>query len=438
MAMTKPTSEQVTFLAAGSGASDRTVLSKLRDIVSVKDFGAVGDGVANDTAAFNAAWTASNPNPVFVPSGSYAVTGTITGQFFSFGSVTPVGGTIPALQASVFANANALMNGDFQVAQRGTSFVSTGTFVNNDDAYVLDRWYILSDGNDAIDVTQNTAEAPFSGGYCIALDVETVNKKFGIAQIIEKQNCNGLLGQTVTLSFKAKVSSTTKLDNVKCAIVAWSGTADVVTSDIVSAWGVEGTNPTLIANATYENTPANLNVTTSWRTFTVTAAVDTASANNIIVFIWSDVTDTTLGDFLYVTDVKLEAGSIATPYQRDPFSTAILRCQRYFVAIDGTQGGYMAAQATATDQAFGMLLLSQSMRASPTITLPTAGTASGNITFLAANGGNPSTTGTISASSVAAGGFRVSGTGFTASFVAGNATTLYSNGVSFIYVNIEM
>ena len=94
--MTKPTSEQVTFLAAGTGASDRTVLSKLRDIVSVKDFGAVGDGVADDTAAFNAAWTASNPNPVFVPSGSYAVTGTISGQFFSFGSVTPVGGTIPA------------------------------------------------------------------------------------------------------------------------------------------------------------------------------------------------------------------------------------------------------------------------------------------------------------------------------------------------------
>lgn len=376
MPMTKPTSEQVTFLAAGSGASQRTVLSKLRDIVSVKDFGAVGDGVVDDTAAFNAAWTASNPNPVFVPSGSYAVTGTISGQFFSFGSVTPVGGTIPALQASVFANANALMNGDFQVAQRGTSFVSTGIFVNNDDAYVLDRWYILSDGNDAIDVTQNTAEAPFSGGYCIALDVETVNKKFGIAQIIEKQNCNGLLGQTVTLSFKAKVSSTTKLDNVKCAIVAWSGTADVVTSDIVSAWGVEGTNPTLIANATYENTPANLNVTTSWRTFTVTANVDTASANNIIVFIWSDVTDTTLGDFLYVTDVKLEAGSIATPYQREPFSTAILRCQRYFVSAIATTGmfwhdaGNIHTPYGVTSGVFYQRLTFRvPMRSTPTVTI---------------------------------------------------------------------
>ena len=419
MPMTKPTSEQVTFLAAGSGASDRTVLSKLRDVVSVKDFGAVGDGVADDTAAFNAAWTASNPNPVFVPSGSYAVTGTISGQFFSFGSVIPVGGTIPALQASVFANANALINGDFQVAQRGTSFVSTGTFVNNDDAYVLDRWYILSDGNDTIDVTQNTAEAPFSGGYCIALDVETVNRKFGIAQIIEKQNCNGLLGQTVTLSFKAKVSSTTKLDNVKCAIVAWSGTADTVTSDIVSAWEVEGTNPTLIANATYENTPANLNVTTSWRTFTVTANVDTASANNIIVFIWSDVTDTTLGDFLYVTDVKLEAGSIATPYQREPFSSAILRCQRYFVSAISAAGlewhdigNVYATYTVASGNFFQRFPYRVPMRAAPTTTIVGTWSASNSNQPVATSAANTLTLSCVATATGAAQTTAITNTGW--------------------------
>lgn len=74
--MTKPTSEQVTFLASGSGASQRTVLDKLRDVVSVKDFGAVGNGVADDTAAINSALLASPA--VFLPTGTYRTTAPIT------------------------------------------------------------------------------------------------------------------------------------------------------------------------------------------------------------------------------------------------------------------------------------------------------------------------------------------------------------------------
>lgn len=45
----------VGFLQAGSGATGRTAQAKMRDTVSVKDFGAVGDGTTNDTAAIQAA-----------------------------------------------------------------------------------------------------------------------------------------------------------------------------------------------------------------------------------------------------------------------------------------------------------------------------------------------------------------------------------------------
>jgi hypothetical protein len=48
-------SSLVGFIADGTGAQYRTVQSKLRDTVSVKDFGAVGDGTTDDSAAFQAA-----------------------------------------------------------------------------------------------------------------------------------------------------------------------------------------------------------------------------------------------------------------------------------------------------------------------------------------------------------------------------------------------
>jgi hypothetical protein len=76
-------STKLAFIQNGTGAVTRTVESKLRDVVSVKDFGAVGDGVTDDTAAIQAAVTKlititnSQPATLYFPSGSYKVTNSI-------------------------------------------------------------------------------------------------------------------------------------------------------------------------------------------------------------------------------------------------------------------------------------------------------------------------------------------------------------------------
>lgn len=67
---------KVGFIASGSGAVARTVQSKLRDSVSVKDFGAVGNGVADDTAAIQAALDAvygAGGGRLYFPAGDYLV-----------------------------------------------------------------------------------------------------------------------------------------------------------------------------------------------------------------------------------------------------------------------------------------------------------------------------------------------------------------------------
>ena len=66
-------SAYMTYTPAGTGAVTTTVQAKLRESVSVKDFGAVGDGVTDDTAAIQAAVTYAGSNVILFPPGTYKV-----------------------------------------------------------------------------------------------------------------------------------------------------------------------------------------------------------------------------------------------------------------------------------------------------------------------------------------------------------------------------
>ena len=229
---------------------------------------------------------------------------------------------------------NFIINGSFPVAQRGTSFTSATTTANSDDTYLLDRWVLLSDGDDVVDVTQGTDGAVGNGTYLQA-DVETINLKFGFLTILENASVQDLLSESevVSVSFNARVSDATKLSRIKVMVLSWGSTADVVTSDIVSAWGVEGTSPTAVANWTIEGDSGDLNVTTTDTRFSLeNVAINTSGVNNIGVFIWSDdvATNDTLGTLLQITDVRLEKGVVATDFeQREPQQELAL-CQRYY------------------------------------------------------------------------------------------------------------
>lgn len=76
-------SELISFLQSGVGAVTRTLLSKGRDFYNVRDFGAVGDGITDDTNAFKAALSAVSlaqtvrGASIYVPRGHYKLTDTL-------------------------------------------------------------------------------------------------------------------------------------------------------------------------------------------------------------------------------------------------------------------------------------------------------------------------------------------------------------------------
>lgn len=75
-----PNASSITYNEGSVGAIDRTVESRLQDYVSVKDFGAVGDGSTDDTAAINAAisgLSGQNTVGLYFPEGVYKVTSSI-------------------------------------------------------------------------------------------------------------------------------------------------------------------------------------------------------------------------------------------------------------------------------------------------------------------------------------------------------------------------
>ena len=66
------------FIQAGTGAVTRSSQDKMRESVSVLDFGAVGDGVADDTAAIQAAFTAAAGKTLRIHAGTHNITSEVS------------------------------------------------------------------------------------------------------------------------------------------------------------------------------------------------------------------------------------------------------------------------------------------------------------------------------------------------------------------------
>ena len=300
-------------------------------------------------------------------------------------NITGVADKIIVENALISGTDNKIINGNFAVNQRSalftTSYTDSTPITNSDDTYLFDRWKLLSDGDDIVDVVSigrtmgsrdfgaNSAPnyLPSETGFAMAMDVETANKKFGQAQFIESMNCNDLRGQTCTLSWKARAEVGQTSTSIKAAVIGWFGTSDTITSDIISAWNSEGTDPTLVANAEYLNVPFNILLNSTMKTYSLKVNVP-VGIKNVIVFIWNDMSDgdvgTTVGDFIFLSDVQLERGDFENPrFQNEPYDITEGKCHRYYYKATGTHFG----QVYSTSSGFVNTRMSHPMRVTPTV-----------------------------------------------------------------------
>lgn len=111
------TAKNIAYQPTGTGAVLRNVQDKLHEAVSVKDFGAVGDGVTDDTFAIQKAVDASDV--VYVPPGIYVVSGVVLKRY---SKLIGKGATLKAKSEGItilscFPGAGALEQSDYALVE---------------------------------------------------------------------------------------------------------------------------------------------------------------------------------------------------------------------------------------------------------------------------------------------------------------------------------
>lgn len=160
---------QLGFLAAGTSAATRTIENKLRDVVSVKDFGAVGDGITDDKTAIQSA--INSGFPIYFPKGTYKVASTLavpTGmKLYADGDATILSTitTVPLSYQQIFIATDAVSNISVQGLKFQTSQVAFAVFGFQKLVTNLDLLNNECQGCGLVTTFEGAANALIQGNY---------------------------------------------------------------------------------------------------------------------------------------------------------------------------------------------------------------------------------------------------------------------------------
>jgi hypothetical protein len=232
------------------------------------------------------------------------------------------------------SNRNVVINGDFKIWQRGTSFAAASS-------YTADRFLV-----DSGTVTRQTGTGQFP--YCLRIANSTgVNPAVRHAIELPAAGVAGLftVGSTWTVSFYARTSTT-------------------VTSNL--SFYAAFCDSNLVNNNQIVLDTALPVPTTSWARYSKTFTIGISpSGTNLAITIVPFLNSGPYAGNFEITGIQLEAGAVATPFEFEDIGVTLTKCERYFQKnislIEMGNGG--GANNTWVSWQFRT-----AMRAAPTVT----------------------------------------------------------------------
>jgi hypothetical protein len=282
-----------------------------------------------------------------------------------------------------FSMRNRIINGDMRIDQRNAG---ASVAVTTAGQYTLDRWAVASPTSFGGQLTaQRSTTAPTGFTNSLSLTATTADSSIGATEYY---------------------SCIQRLEGFNVADFGWgaAGASTVTLSFWVRA-SIAGTYSGSLRNSASDRSYVfeySISSANTWEYKTIQIAGDTTGTwlkdNGVGIDLWwsvgtgSTYKSSTVGSWqagaylastnqtqlistsgatFYITGVQLEAGTVATPFERRPYGTELALCQRYYQE-SRTASGY--GNASSSIQASVSLVVS--MRASPSVSK-----TSGNMQF---------------------------------------------------------
>ena len=351
--------------------------------------------------------------------------------------------------SGALSNRNMIINGNMQFAQRGT----TSSISTSANTYLLDRFFTRIQGSSGAATASRETDAPNGLSKSLKFTVDTADSTLDsghynrIHQEIEGHNGAALKWGTAdaepaSLSFWVKSSVTGTY-----SIGIYNGNADrsYVSEYTISAantWEYKTiyiapitTGSWVIDSSAEFRISWSLGAGSTFSTGTVDqwqSAFNFSSSNNVNLMATSSAT-------FFLTGVQFEVGPEATPFEHRSFGDELARCLRYYEQWDTVDGENIAIGTSYSGiNPHCVLNMKVIKRAAPTVTLPAAGSANGQIAFLTGQGNTPSTIGTHSTDKLNTRSIRIGSSGYSGLSTSEPSALYAYGGASSIKFDAEL